>query len=140
MQDKVRKIIENTENGNTIILDSFLELKQIKAVLEGLLDDIKEFNKTYITEINNEAMDYPEGYKGFDIKLVSGRKTFSFKNITEWTNIDVSKKEIEKKYKDLFSVYQSTNERPMSEDGVVYDLPEINYTSDYFKVTKSKKL
>ena len=139
MQDSIEKIISKVENGEGVILDSFLELREFKPLLEGLLSNIKDFEKKYSTEIFNESIDYPEGYKGFDIKLVTGRKTFSFKNISEWNDLDTAKKDLEKKYKSLFAVYQSTNERPMSEEGVVYDLPDINYTSDYFKITKSKK-
>ena len=139
MLETITKLIEDTDNGDLEILNTFVELREKKKTLEYLIDKIKDFEKRYITEIESQASDYPEGFKGHDIKLVSGRQTMSFKNLPEWNKAEENKKFIEGKYKAWFNVYQKTNERPMSEDGVIHDLPEVKYSASYFKVTQTKK-
>lgn len=138
MITQIKETIENAENGNIQLLDALIELKENKKELETILAEIKEFEKKYIIDLENQILDYPDGYKGYDIKVVNGRQMFSYKNISEWSEVEKKKKDLEKKYKSLYMTYQSTNERPMSEDGVIYDLPEVNYGSSYVKLEKKR--
>ena len=139
MLETITKLIEDADNGESQILETFIELREKKKTLDYLIDKIKDFEKRYVTEISSDASDYPEGYKGYNITLVSGRQSLSYKNIEVWKNTEAKKKAIEEKYKALFNMYQKTNERPMSKDGEIYDLPDISYASSYFKITKVKK-
>ena len=61
-----------------------------------------------------------------------------FKSVQEIENLNVQKKELESKYKSLFDVYVKTGQKPISEDGEVYDLPSISYGKSHFRITKSK--
>lgn len=137
-KEQVEELIKRGENGDDVLIDSFIELRQIKSDLDYLLNLIKDFEYKYLDEISQQANEYPNGYRGFDIKKVNGRVSYSFKNIKEWSDAEKAKKDAEAKYKSLFLTFQKTNERPMSEDGVIYDLPEVNYSKSYLKITEKK--
>lgn len=140
MKEQIKEILEQAHNGDIILLDALLKLREYKPVLECLLDDIKAFEYEYVNEIADLAGEYKnEGYKGFKISMVAGRETYNFKNISEWAEVEESKKNIEKKYKSLFKVYQNTKERPMSEEGEVYDLPEISYGKPHLRISEIKR-
>lgn len=135
---RAEELINKNTSGDLSNLDTLIALNSLKKQLEEDLSKIKEWQQNQIIDIENDINDYNGSYKGFEFKLVNGRKTYNFKNIKEWVDTESKKKEIESKYKSLFEVYQKTNERPMSEEGEVYDLPEINYGSSYVKITLKK--
>src|SRR5690606_19391766 len=87
---------------------------------------------------NLQALD-GHTYKGFEFKAVNGRKTFDFKGIDEWVDAKKGVEKIEKKAKVAFEMYQTTGQKPLTEDGELLPLPEINYGKSYLKISKTKK-
>ena len=99
-----------------------------------------ELSRTFhYNAIENEASQYPEGYKGFEIRAVSGRKTFDYSGIPEWNEAKQKLKDCEGKYKSMFEAKaKGLNYANVSEEGEELPLPEIKYGKSYLTV-KAKR-
>lgn len=139
LQDYLLSIGEQVENGELSNLDGLIIMRSHRECFEQSLDIIKDFENKRITEISNEASQYPLGYRGFFITETSGRKNFDFKNIPEWNNAKSKLLNIEGKYKSMFEAKTKGNPNAnISEDGEILPLPNINYSKSFITVKKSK--
>lgn len=147
MQDEFIQIQNELENGEISRLDAFIEFRNAKTELEKILEFIKEFEHNNITEIALDASQYPDGYMGFRITEVNGRKSFDFKSIPSWQEAEKNKKQVEDKYKSAFEGVLKGTVQTVSEDNKTYwidtdgeinPLPEMNIGKSYLKVEKAK--
>ena len=100
---------------------------------------IKDFEDTRINEIANEVEQYNGVYQGFEIKLVNGRKTYSFNNIPAWVEAEENKKNIEDQYRLMFEAKsKGLPHANISEDGEELPLPEVNYGKSYLAVKEKR--
>ncbi|MBE99349.1 MAG: hypothetical protein CMP77_05140 [Flavobacterium sp.] len=153
MQDELINTIQQAENGEINHLDALIDLRQKKDMLEQSIDVIKAYEAEKLDAIEREASKYPNGYRGYDIKVMPGRKTFDFKSIPEIQEIDKSKKEAETKYKAAYEGLQKgivqTSKLDYSdenselgwvdENGEVLPFPDVNFGKAFLTVKAPKK-
>lgn len=139
LQDEIMNLSHRAVEGELSNLDALIEMRKHREEFEKGLALIKDFEDTRINEIANEASQYPDGYRGFEIKMVNGRKTFNYKGVPAWVEAEENKKNIEEKYRLMFEAKSKglphTN---ISEDGEELPLPEVSYGKSYLTV-KAKK-
>lgn len=128
-------LINQFNEGEISLLDATIALREIRRHAENQIKLIKEFEHEHIQEFEQYK---GEPYMGFEFTVVNGRKTYNFKEIPEWNEATSKVKEVEKSAKLAFDMYQATGQRPITEDGQLLELPEINYGKSYLKITKSK--
>lgn len=128
-------LINQFNEGEISLLDATIELREIRKAREQEIEMIKAFEYDNLQEFEQHK---GEPYMGFEFTVVNGRKTYNFKEIPEWNEAIAKVKEVEKSAKLAFDLYQSSGQRPITEDGELLELPEINYGKSYLKVTKSK--
>ena len=128
IQDRIIKIHHEVKEGNMIAFDGLIELETLRKGLDNTIALIKEFKDVFNNELESASEEYKEGYKGYKIEARSGGKTFVYKGIPEWIEAEKSKKEIEAKYKSMFTAKVNGNPNAnISEDGEELPLPEITY-------------
>ena len=138
MQDEIINTVHRAENGDISHLDAVIDLRKKREELETGLSIIKEYESTFLTDIQQEASEYKEGYRGYQFEFRNGRKTYSFKNLPEHTRLSKQLKDFESKAKSAFELYQKTGEKPITESGEELPLPEINYGKSYM-IVKEKR-
>ena len=120
-QEFVNKMMEY-DNGDSTVLDALLYLEDFKKPLENCLLVIKEFKDQNLQQIEVEALDYKDGYNGYDISIRNGGRTFNYKGVEEWQTYDKAKKECEERLKSDFISIE--NGRMLAtEDGEEIELP-----------------
>lgn len=152
MQDAIMQTIAQVEGGELGYLDGLFKLRDNKKALETSLELIKAFEDENQSNIEFEAGKYPEGYMGHKVSVVSGRRTFVFKNIPEIEEQQSALKETEKKYQAAFDGFQKgivqttrLNENDpdsplgwVDENGSVLPFPDVNISKSYIKVEQLK--
>ena len=147
IQDEMVNSIDRFENGEVSALDTLLYLRGFRDDAEQVIKDVKQFEDDNLEEIEREAVANGGSYNSFEIKKVNGRKTFSFKNIAEISELEKSKKELETKYKQAFEGYQkgivqttTENEQTywIDENGEMKPFPEISYSKAYLTVKRQR--
>ena len=147
IQDEMVNSIDRFENGEVSALDTLLYLRGFRDDAEQIVKDVKQFEDDNLEEIEREAVANSGSYNGFEIKKVNGRKTFSFKNIAEISELEKSKKDLETKYKQAFEGVQKGIVQTISDDGEVFwidengemkQFPDISYSRSYLTVKKER--
>ena len=147
IQDEMVNSIDRFENGEVSALDTLLYLRGFRDDAEQIVRDVKQFEDDNLEDIEREAVANGGSYNGFEIKKVNGRKTFSFKNIAEISELEKSKKDLETKYKQAFEGVQKGIVQTINEDGEVFwidengevkPFPEISYSRAYLTVKKER--
>lgn len=129
---RTKEIFQQYREGEILLEDATIKLREIRNSHEQELKEIKEFEHENLENYNEGS------YRGFEFKVVNGRKTYNFSEIEEHTKAVKRVKDIEKTAKTVFEMYQTTGQRPITEDGEILDLPKINYGKSYLKLTKLK--
>ena len=127
MQDELMNTIHRAEEGEMSYLDAAIALRQEKSQLEDSLKIIKEFEDDNRSLIEQEAKEYNNEYKGYKFEFRNGKKLWDYKGIPEWNKLDERKKAIEAQAKAAFDLFQKTSAKPMTEDGEMLPLPDLNY-------------
>jgi hypothetical protein len=135
LQDEIMNLSYLAGEGELSNLEALIEMYGHKKEFEKSLSLIKDFEDTKIHEIANEASQYPEGYHGFEVKMINGRKTFNYKNIPAWIEADNEKKRIEDQYRAMFEAKaKGLPHANVSHEGEELPLPEINYSKSYLVI------
>lgn len=138
MMQSLADTMQGYENGNVSALDAFIELRQYKDQAQTVIDAVKQFESENLETIANDASEYPNGYKGFEIKAVNGRKAYDFSKVSEVQELTSKLKEAQSKYKSMLDArIKGAVHANISEDGEELELPEIKYSKSYLKVTKA---
>lgn len=139
LQDEIMRLSNCAGEGELTNLDALIEMRKHREEFEKGLALIKDFEDKKINEIANEASQYPEGYRGFEIKMVNGRKNFNFKCVPAWVEAEENRKNIEEKYKMMFEAKaKGLPHANVTEDGEVLPLPEVSYTKSYLTIKEKK--
>ena len=139
MQDDLMQQINDAEIGNINHLDTFLNLRDARFLLQQSMDLIKSYEQDNRDYIMNEANDYPEGYKGFTFKEVNGRTMFSYKEIPQWKQAKKDLSEIESLYKTAFQ-QKLKGMQTVTNDGELIDIfPDVSYAKNSIRLTKVKR-
>lgn len=147
IQSELLEIENQVIEGELLNLDGLIKMRKAKQEAEKVLEIVKNFEDNRLNEIANEASQYPDGYFGFEVKLVNGRKMYNFKNCPIVGELDQKKKDAEEFYKSGFEGYQKGTVQAKEVDGVWYfidvdgDLqpfPELNIGKSYLLVKEKK--
>lgn len=130
---RTKEIFQQYREGEILLEDATIQLREIRISYEQEIKDIKDFEYENLEKYNEGV------FNGFDFKIVNGRKTYDFSEIEEHAEAVKSVKDIEKTAKTAFDMYQTTAQRPITEDGELLDLPKIKYGKSYLKLTKHNK-
>lgn len=122
----VEKTIEDYNNGNVNVLETYITLKELKSFYESQIDIIKGFESENINEIELEIREHHNEFKGYKFEIRNGRKIYDFSKITEIQEKKKELKNIESKYKLAFDAFQKGNRMIDDETGEVLDLPTLS--------------
>ena len=123
------------DNGDSEILDVLLYLEDYRKPLEDCLKIIKSFKDENLDAIEVSAMDYKDGYNGFDVAVRNGGRMYNFKGVDEWMTYDKAKKECEDRLKQAF-ISKEKGLLVASEDGEEIELPTLSYRKSSVIVKK----
>ncbi len=148
---EIKEELINIENevleGELSNLDGLIKMRKARQQAESILEIVKSFEDKRMNEIANEASQYPEGYCGFEVKMVNGKELFNFKNIPQITQLDNDKKALEDKFKTAFKgivkgVVQTTTVEDVKywidENSELQPIPELNIGKSYLLVKEKK--
>jgi len=148
IQSELLEIENQVIEGELSNLDALIKMRNAKTQADKINEIVKTFEDNRINEIANEASQYPEGYCGFEIKMVNGKELYSFKNIPQIVQLDNDKKALEDKFKTAFKGIVKGVVQTTEEDGVKYwidensemqPIPELNIGKSYLLVKEKRK-
>lgn len=131
-----KELFQKYREGEVSLLDATLQLREIRKSHEQEIQEIKDFEYENIQEFEQFK---GEPFMGFDFSVVNGRKTYDYSKVQEVMEANEKIKQAQASAKAAFDFYQKTGQRPITEDGELVELPEINYGKSYLKITKTKK-
>lgn len=82
------------------------------------MDIVKSFEDERLNEISQEVEQYNGKFRGFEIKSVNGRKSYSFKGIPEIEQVSNMLSSTQEKYKNAFEGFQKGTVQTVEENGV----------------------
>jgi hypothetical protein len=140
MNAEIMRQVTDAEIGNSNHLDTFINLRAQRALLQQNLDLIKSYEEDNSHLLIDEMSNYPEGYRNKIFELRSGRTTFDFKAIPEWDEANSRKSEIEAKYKTMYQAVQKgfDHSRVDPDTGELLPMPTVKYGKSSI-VLKDKK-
>ncbi len=148
IQSELLEIENQVIEGELSNLDALIKMREARTQADKINEIVKTFEDNRINEISNEASNYPEGYCGFEIKMVNGKELYSFKNIPQIVQLDNDKKALEDKFKTAFKGIVKGVVQTTEEDGVKYwidensemqPIPELNIGKSYLLVKEKRK-
>lgn len=147
IQSELLEIENQVIEGELSNLDALIKMREARTQADKINEIVKTFEDNRINEIANEASNYPEGYCGFEIKMVNGKELYSFKNIPQIVQLDNDKKALEDKFKTAFKGIVKGVVQTTEEDGVKYwidensemqPIPELNIGKSYLLVKQKR--
>ena len=128
--DHFFEYVNDVEEGIKNPLDAYLHFKQIEAALKAAMQRIEEAAVSERRAYGKEEVIR----HGMRIELVEGRKTYSYKHIALWQEIDEKRKQIEKAAKGAaeFGAHVITN------DGEEIEPAEIRFGKDHLRISVAK--
>jgi|JI10StandDraft_1071094.scaffolds.fasta_scaffold511266_3 hypothetical protein len=147
IQSELLEIENQVIEGELSNLDALIKMRNARTQADKINEIVKTFEDNRINEIANEASQYPEGYCGFEIKMVNGKELYSFKNIPQIVQLDNDKKALEDKFKTAFKGIVKGVVQTTEEDGVKYwidensemqPIPELNIGKSYLLVKQKR--
>jgi len=137
MQDEMMSMIHQVENGELGHLDALIRMEEERKSLEQTLAIAKSFKDTYFDQIEEASKEHPEGFKGWDIEIRNGGRTFKYNHIPEWDSLKKQMKECEEVHKQAF-ISKEKGMLTATEDGEEIVLPEVSYRKSSI-ILKQKK-
>lgn len=148
IENELFEINNQCTEGELSNLDALIKMRKAKQKAEGVLEIVKSFEDERINEISNEAQSYNGNYCGFEIKAVSGRKTYSYKGIPEIEEKNNEVKSLQEKYISAFDGFQKGTVQTVVEDEVRYwvdengelkPFPELNIGKSFLTVKEKSQ-
>jgi len=119
------QLVEDTENG---VESPFKAM----AILNELAEEIKQCQNQIKPIVIQEAEKYDKTFEkdGLKMERRNGRRTFNYKKIPAWVEVDKQKKEIETEAKEMYSLYEKGKLVVDPDTGEMPPLPECKYSDD----------
>jgi len=149
---EIREELLNTHNqvieGELSNLDGLIKMREAKKQAETILEDVKRFEDERLQEISNEAEANGGKYCGLEIKMMNGRKLYSFGHISEIKEIEAQAKEQKDRFQNAFESFQKGLIQTTDVDGVLHWIddngelhlfPELNYGKSFLMVKEIRK-
>jgi len=138
LQEKIAYEINMVEEGNLNYLDALIEMNQYKVKIEETLNDIKDWQRENIDEIQNEAQGYKGQYKGYKFEVRNGKTMYDFKGIEHIAQKEKELKDLKENHKQAYIQYQK-GMLNVNTDGEEIELPKVSYSASYVILKKIKK-
>lgn len=126
MQDELMSTVESYQNGQLGTLDTLINLRDKRELLEQGLEIIKEWEKENYEEIDMAAKEAGGEYNGYKIEVRQGRKMYDFSKIEDIKIAEANVSELKDYYKKAFEAYQK-NILTAKDTGEEIQLPELKY-------------
>jgi len=148
VQEELLQINEQAQEGELSNLDALIKMRNAKAEAEKVLEIVKVFEDDNLNKITQEAEAYNGVYCGYEIKSVSGRKSYNFKGIEEIDQKLNEKSQLEEKYKSAFYGFQKGTVQTtvvedvrywIDENGELKPFPELTIGKSYLTVKNKNK-
>ncbi len=123
------KICKCVEDGTESPFEALANFKRLEKELKDAIKFTNEYAVAEAEKYNDKT--FNQGDHQFT--LVSGRRSFSFKNIVEWADQKKELSEIELKYKTAFASYEK-GLTLINDDAEVMQMPEVTYSKDVLSV------
>jgi hypothetical protein len=128
IQDQIMQQINDAEIGNISHIDTLINLREHRSKLQQSLDLIKSYEQENESDIKNEIQEYPEGYKGYDFELRTGRTMYDYKGIQKIDSVQDALTELKSLYKTAFLQRQKGLLMLDEESGEIIDeFPKVSY-------------
>jgi hypothetical protein len=147
IQNEMLANFSHVEFGEVSALDTLLYMREIREYCEKTIEVAKQFEEQFSDLISKESESFGNVYKGHEIKLVNGRKMYSFKMISEVESIESQLKQTKEKYQKAFEGFQKGIVQTVDESGKKYwiddngelkEFPELSYGKSYLTVKLKK--
>lgn len=147
LQEQMASKFNDVEFGDVSALDTLLYMREIKDYCEKTIEVAKQFEEQFSDLIAKESESFGNIYKGHEIKLVNGRKMYSFKMISEVESIESQLKQTKEKYQKAFEGFQKGIVQTVQENDKTYwiddngelkEFPELSYGKSYLTVKLKK--
>lgn len=147
LQEQMASKFNDVEFGDVSALDTLMYMREIKDYCEKTIEVAKQFEEQFIDLIAKESESFGNIYKGHEIKLVNGRKMYSFKMISEVESIESQLKQTKEKYQKAFEGFQKGIVQTVQENDKTYwiddngelkEFPELSYGKSYLTVKLKK--
>lgn len=147
LQEQMASKFNDVEFGDVSALDTLLYMREIKDYCEKTIEVAKQFEEQFSDLIAKESESFGNIYKGHEIKLVNGRKMYSFKMISEVESIESQLKQTKEKYQKAFEGFQKgivqtvhENDKTywIDDNGELKEFPELSYGKSYLTVKLKK--
>lgn len=148
----IREELVNVHNqvieGELSNLDGLIKMREAKKEAEAILEDVKRFEDERLHQITTEAEANGGKYCGLEIKMMNGRKLYSFGHISEIKEIESKAKEEKDRFQNAFESYQKGLIQTTEVEGVLHWIddagelhlfPELNYGKSFLMVKESRK-
>lgn len=127
MQDQLVNTINQVENGDIQVLDAVIEMRKQREFHEQMLKEISHFESENYNEIELEAKEHQNEFRGAKFEFRNGRKTFSFKGIEEVEKATKDLKSVKDKYQSAWEMKQKGLAPVDEETGEVLQIPTVSY-------------
>lgn len=140
IQDAVFNAISKAEQGEVSHLDTLIHLRQIRTALDDTLKAIKDYEGQYLEDIELAAKEYGGKYRGYEIEVRSGRRTWDYSNNPQWNEINQARKHLEEGLKAMFQAkLKGASFADVTEDGEQIVLPTIKYSRGSVIVKETRR-
>jgi len=148
----IREGLMSTHNqvleGELSNLDGLIKMREAKKQAEAILEQVKNFEDERLQEISTEAEANGGKYHGFEIKMMNGRKLYSFTHIKEIKEIEAKFKEEKDRFQNAFESFQKGLIQTtyvdevlhwIDDNGELHLFPELNYGKSFLMIKESKR-
>lgn len=135
MQDELMNQNMLVENGEISFLDALIYMEEERRYLEDSLAIIKGFKADNLEDIQNEASEFKDGYRGHLFEVRSGGMMYNYKHIPEWQTYSKALKDCEARHKQAFLSSQK-GLIVATEDGEEMQMPKISYRKSSLIIKK----
>lgn len=126
IENWICKNVDRIESGDIDSIPFFLELRNVKKLIEDTLNQISE-------NVLSDLSGQPKEINGFKIEPQNGRAMYNFKHIPEWVDLQRQIKEVENRSKIALS-----NMIIDENTGEVVAPAIVTYSKDTIKVSNKK--
>lgn len=127
LQEEFVAKCQAVENGYISILDAVIDFRKQKKECEDYIEVVKSFESANAEQIEIQIEQNSGHYKGADLAVRQGGRTYNYSKITEWQIAANNLKAIEDKYKNAL-LNKEKGLTTVDDDGVILEeFPEITY-------------
>lgn len=119
----IEQLVQDVIDGNENPLKALALLKSQADLVKTGISEIEDYAFSEASKYGSKTFE-DMGYK---FTLTDGRRSYNFKEIQEWVEVEQAKKDIEEKYKQALLSHEK-GLMAVSNDGEELTLPKVTYS------------